>query len=273
MEMNRLLTWIGICCLLIGCGSCRNETREERLIRQAGALWRVAPDSASLLLDSILLPEELSLPWAAEWAMLSAHIADSLDKPLPYPELMQKAVSHYRSTKQRKKQAEAALFWARSLVADKSYERAMQVYEEALETALEAEDFNQAGYICSYMADLYRMDGDPLSAIRSHEQSNHYFLLADNKRSYAFGLVNEAFIHMYQEENQYAADLLQQADSVAELLQDNVVFRDVYNGLGVVYERLANYDLAEHYIRQAIQLDDSLDLLTDYLNLSAIYQS
>ena len=38
----------------------------------------------------------------------------------------------------------------------------MKVYLQALDIALRSEDYNQAGYICSYMGDLYDFEGDYL---------------------------------------------------------------------------------------------------------------
>ena len=270
--MRQLIVCIGCCCLALCSWSCQDEVQEQHLIRQAASVWHTSPDSAFMLLDSIQFPEEMSPSLATEWAMLAAQVADSLGKPLPYPEQMQVAVQYYQSKKESKQQAKAVLFWARSLVENKSYEQAMQAYVDALEVALSVHDLNQAGYICSYRADLYQLDGDYASSIQSHEEANGYFLQTGNLRSYAFGLVNKAFVHMHRAENQRAVELLLEADSVAELVQDKVVFQDVYNGLGVAYERVGNYPKAEQYIRKSLQLANDLDSLVEYINLSAIYR-
>lgn len=55
--------------------SCKNETREKQIIRQAEAWFDKAPDSVLHILDSIPLPEEMSPSLATRWSMLYARSA------------------------------------------------------------------------------------------------------------------------------------------------------------------------------------------------------
>lgn len=259
-----------IALLFFSFGACRQESKEQLLLNQAEQIWKSEPESALALLDSISLPEELSEPLAVQWSMLYARIADSLHTRLPYPAQMQIAFDYFQSHQLPKEQAEAGLFLGRSLVTDNKKEDAMPVYLVALQSAIDVGDFNQAGYICSYMADLYESDGDYENAISAHQQGNSYFLKADNRRSFAFGLVNKASVHLQNDDTQEALTLLLTADSVAKDLKDTLVLSTVYNGLGMAYIEIGEYSLAEQCILRSIQLD-SLDVAPNYLCLSNVY--
>lgn len=71
---------------------------------------------------------------------------------------------------------------------DKENEKAMKVYLQALDIALRSEDYNQAGYICSYMGDLYDFEGNYLLGKDKYKEAGSYFRKAGNMRSSAFAL-------------------------------------------------------------------------------------
>lgn len=256
--------------LLFFLPSCKNEAREKQIIQRAETWFDTAPDSVLHILDSIPLPEEMTPSLATRWSMLYARAADKAGKEMPYVSQLQIAFKYYKNQKQWPEAAEAGLYLGRSYVVDKEYDQAMQTYTDALEIALEIDDYNRAGYICSYMGDLYEVDGNYAMAATKYEESNSYFHQADNQKSYAFGLVNEAFCYVITEHNETALSLLQKADTVATSLNDPEVKAYVYNGLGNAYLQLKNYDLAEFYIRKGIQLD-SIEIAADYASLADIY--
>ena len=250
--------------------SCKNEAREKQIIQRAEAWFNRAPDSVLHILDSIPLPEEMSPSLATQWSMLYARSADRVGKEMPYVSQLQIAFNYYKNKKQLPEAAEAGLYLGRSYVMDKEYAHAMQTYTDALEIALDIKDYNRAGYICSYMGDLYRIDEDHVMAANKYEEGNYYFFNANNQKSYAFGLVNEAFCYAVENDPQTALSLLQKADTVATSLNYPEVMSYVYNGLGNVYLYLKEYNVAESYILKGIQMD-STDLAPYYVSLAGIY--
>lgn len=256
--------------LLFFLPSCKNEAREKQIIQRAETWFDTAPDSVLHILDSIPLPEEMTPSLATRWSMLYARAADKAGKEMPYVSQLQIAFKYYKNQKQWPEAAEAGLYLGRSYVVDKEYDQAMQTYTDALEIALEIDDYNRAGYICSYMGDLYEVDGNYAMAATKYEESNSYFHQADNQKSYAFGLVNEAFCYAIEDDNPTALSLLQKADTVATFLNDPEVMAYVYSGLGNVYMYLKEYNLAEAYILKGIQMD-STDVAPYYVSLAEIY--
>ena len=75
----------------------------------------------------------------------------------------------------REEEAEIGLYLGRSYVEDKEYEKAMRAYSDALEVALAIKNYNRAGYICSYMGDLYELDDRYVLAAKNIRRADGIF--------------------------------------------------------------------------------------------------
>lgn len=252
--------------LLVGC---QKESEEIRLINQAEHLFDAYPDSVITTLDSIPLPEEMSPRLVARWCMLYARAADKIEDEMPYTNQLEIALKYYQKKKTREEEAEIGLYLGRSYVEDKEYEKAMRAYSDALEVALAIKNYNRAGYICSYMADLYEVDLRYILAAEKYKESGKYFQLANNTTSYVRAFVNEAHSYSIADSSYLALASLKQAEMVLDSLNVEEVRSYVYNGLGNIYNDLGDYDLAEYYILRCIELDPE-EVASDYLVLTDI---
>ena len=252
--------------LVVGC---QNESEEIRLINQAERLFDAYPDSVITTLDSIPLPEEMSPRLIARWCMLYARAADKIEDEMPYTNQLEIALKYYQKKKMREEEAEIGLYLGRSYVEDKEYEKAMRAYSDALEVALAIKDYNRAGYICSYMGDLYEVDLRYILAAEKYKESGKYFYLANNTTSYVRAFVNEAHSYSIADSSYLALASLKQAEMVMDSLNVEEVRSYVYNGLSNIYNNLGDYDLAEYYILRCIELDPE-EIASDYLVLTDI---
>lgn len=185
--MRHLLILISLLSTLSFIG-CRDESDAIYLIDRAESLLKSDPDSSHILLDSIAVPDNLSDKLLARWCMLSGKVADTLYTDLPYVQQLLRAQAYYKSHGTKQEQAKIGLYLGRSYVEDKENEKAMKVYLQALDIALRSEDYNQAGYICSYMGDLYDFEGNYLLGKDKYKEAESYFRKAGNMRSSAFAL-------------------------------------------------------------------------------------
>lgn len=249
--------------LVVGC---QNESEEIRLINQAERLFDAYPDSIITTLDSIPLPEEMSPRLVARWCMLYARAADKIEDEMPYTNQLEIALKYYQKKKMRKEEAEIGLYLGRSYVEDKEYEKAMRAYSDALKVALAIKNYNRAGYICSYMGDLYEVDLRYILAAEKYKESGKYFYLANNATSYVRAFVNEGRSYMSVDSNYLALASLKQAEVIMDSLNVENVKTYVYNGLGNIYNDLGDYGLAEYYILRCIELDPE-EVASDYLSL------
>lgn len=252
--------------LVVGC---QNESEEIRLINQAERLFDAYPDSVITTLDSIPLPEEMSPRLIARWCMLYARAADKIEDEMPYTNQLEIALKYYQKKKMREEEAEIGLYLGRSYVEDKEYEKAMRAYSDALEVALAIKDYNRAGYICSYMGDLYEVDLRYILAAEKYKESGKYFYLANNATSYVRAFVNEAHSYSIADSSYLVLASLKQAEMVMDSLNVEEVRSYVYNGLSNIYNNLGDYDLAEYYILRCIELDPE-EIASDYLVLTDI---
>lgn len=252
--------------LVVGC---QNESEEIRLINQAERLFDAYPDSVITTLDSIPLPEEVNPRLIARWCMLYARAADKIEDEMPYTNQLEIALKYYQKKKMREEEAEIGLYLGRSYVEDKEYEKAMRAYSDALEVALAIKDYNRAGYICSYMGDLYEVDLRYILAAEKYKESGKYFHLANNTTSYVRAFVNEAHSYSIADSSYLALASLKQAEMVMDSLNVEEVRSYVYNGLSNIYNNLGDYDLAEYYILRCIELDPE-EIASDYLVLTDI---
>lgn len=246
---------------------CRNDLPARMLIDRAEVLSVEDPDSAYTLLDSIIVPDNLNDGLFAHYCMVLGKVADELGTEMPYVSQLIRAFAWYDKQGTAKEQAQIGLYLGRSYVEDKEYAKAMQVYMDALNIAKEASEYNLAGYISSYMGDLYQFDSTQEEAIAKYSEGGRFFLKAGNKRSYALALRDEARAWAFSDSCLLALACLNRADSIAISINDTYSIASISNGLGNVYCLMGDYDKAEKYLIRALELEDG-DKAPSYLAMT-----
>lgn len=267
--MRHLLILISLLSTLSFIG-CRDESDAIYLIDRAESLLKSDPDSSHILLDSIAVPDNLSDKLLARWCMLSGKVADTLYTDLPYVQQLLRAQAYYKSHGTKQEQAKIGLYLGRSYVEDKENEKAMKVYLQALDIALRSEDYNQAGYICSYMGDLYDFEGNYLLGKDKYKEAESYFRKAGNMRSSAFALRDVGRMYAFSDSLDIALIFLLKADTIIVEVGDSSDIGTIYNGIGNIYNMLGNKELAKLYLWKNVNMSDSDDA-PSYRTLAGIY--
>ena len=267
--MRHLLILISLLSTLSFIG-CRDESDAIYLIDRAESLLKSDPDSSHILLDSIAVPDNLSDKLLARWCMLSGKVADTLYTDLPYVQQLLRAQAYYKSHGTKQEQAKIGLYLGRSYVEDKENEKAMKVYLQALDIALRSEDYNQAGYICSYMGDLYDFEGNYLLGKDKYKEAESYFRKAGNMRSSAFALRDVGRMYAFSDSLDIALIFLLKADTIIVEVGDSSDIGTIYNGIGNIYNMLGNKELAELYLWKNVNMSD-FDDAPSYRTLAGIY--
>lgn len=249
---------------------CADGRRESSLIDRAELLFGSRPDSSLVLLDSVSLPEELDDRSLVRWCMLYGRVADTLYVDLPLPEPFRQAYAYLKSRGTPQEQTRMGLYLGRAYMADKEYERAMKIYKESLQTALRHEDYNQAGYISSYTADLYDYEGNYVFAKEKYAEAEAYFREAGNLRSAAFALRDVGRMYVFNDSAEMALPYILRADTILTAVGDSSDIAYIANALGNVYKKLGDMPLAKRYFWQAINFSDE-DRAPDYSALAGIY--
>lgn len=136
--------------------SCKREDKSSAPILHAvEQLLPTYADSASVVLSSISAPNELDDKTFAHWCMLSGKVTDETATGLLPLYQWKRAQQWFTQHGTAEEQAQIALYLGRAYVEDGEYDKAMEVYTNALELAQKHKEYNVAGYICTYISDLY----------------------------------------------------------------------------------------------------------------------
>ncbi|WP_227236017.1 hypothetical protein [Parabacteroides distasonis] len=146
----------------------------------------------------------------------------------------------------------------------------MKAYLQALDIALRCHDYNQAGYICSYMGDLYHFDGDYLLGKDKYKKAEQYFRKVGNMRSAAFALRDVGRMYVFADSSEVGLRYLLEADTIIAELGDSSDIGYISNGIGNVYSVLGNIELAKQYLWKSINVSE-LDNAPDYSALAGVY--
>lgn len=267
--MRHLLILISLLTTLTFVG-CKDESEATYLISRAESLLKSDPDSSLILLDSMIVPDNLNDKLLARWCMLYGKVADTLYTDLPYVQQLLRAQAYYESHGTKQEQAKIGLYLGRSYVEGNENEKAMKVYLQALDVALACKDYNQAGYICSYMGDLYDFKGDYLLGKDKYKEAESYFRKAGNMRSSAFALRDVGQMYAFSDSLEMALKYLLKADTIMSGVGDSSDIASIYNGIGNIYNMLGNKELAKQYLWKAIDIAD-FDDAPSYSALVDIY--
>lgn len=252
--------------------SCQGNRDTHYLFDRIEKLVEVNADSARILLDSIKMPDTMSDRLFARWCMLEGKTADKLHEDMPYVEQLTRAASWYAKHGTKEQQAWIGLYLGRSYVEDKLFVPATNAYSDALEMALDGKAYNVAGYICSYMGDLYFHTRQTTEERRKYEEAAGYFKKAGNMRSYAFALRDIAKACTFEDSCSVALDYMLRADSIIVKLNNPVEMGEIANNFGNIYEMLGEYDKAKEFYIKAMSIDTA-EHVSNYLALSSLYYS
>lgn len=257
--------------LILALSGCRKESRVLPLLQTAEELLPVYADSAFVLLDSIKAPDELDNEDFARWCMLRGKVTDETATGLLPIYQWQRAQEWFAQHGTAEEQAQTALYLGRAYVEDGEYDRAIEIYADALQLAQKHQAYNVAGYICTYMADLYHFRDIISECLKKKEEACKFFKKAKNYKSYAYALKSLACHWANIDSFLYAVPLLQKADSISQLIPNKDLAAAIANAFGLVYEAQGKYKSAEKYHLKAIEADceesykDSVALLYIYI--------
>lgn len=251
---------------------CISNKKEHHIINRAEALMKTNLDSTYLLLESIITPDKLDDRLFAHWCMLSGEVADNLHKDMPYTSFLLRAQTWFERYGTVYEQAQIGLYLGRSYVEDKMYDEAMRSYVNALDIALRGKEYNVAGFVCSYMADLYVFKDLSSQARLKYKEGAEFFLKAHNKRSYSLALRDISYTYCLQDSFYLALQYLKQVESIVSAWNDSIAYSSITNALGNVYEMMDSLDTAKKYLLKSLDFDQN-DMAPTYLALSRMYKN
>ena len=253
--------------------SCKENRVAYEQLNEVEKVLGVNPDSAYVLLNKIESPDLLNNRLFARYCMLYCRTADKLYKDMLYVEQLNRALAWYRKYGTAEQEAWIGLYLGRSYAEDKLFIPAVNTYLDALDLAKEERLYNVAGFICSYMADLYLYTGQNSEEQRKFKEAAEYFLKAGNIKSYAFALRDVAKTYTYQDSLPLALDIALKADSLITEMNDLEGMLSIKNCLGNIYEKKKEYEKAKFCYELSLSYGEKIawNNASNYLALSVLY--
>ncbi|MGE4332179.1 MAG: hypothetical protein AB7E53_03795 [Macellibacteroides sp.] len=207
----------------------------------------------------------------AAWCLANANVRDILFKEPLSTEYMLRAFNYFKNKGRINEQARIGMFLGHAYNASQQRDKAMNIYLVALDLADRSQDYNLAGYINTYLADLYKAEEKYSQAKDKYKEASVYFEKANNLRSRVIAVTNIGLMSFLLNED--AESVLNQytfSDSLAMELKDSVVSCMVNNRIALFYRVQGKYDLAETYLLKSIEFS-KIDIIPNYITLSNIY--
>ena len=264
---NAILLFILFCLFF----SCKSNNEINLKIKEAEELIRTEqPDSAFALLESITNPEVLSDKVFAHFCMVSAGLSEQLGEDMPFVPQMERANDYYEKHGSPEDKMNSLLYLGMAYEGETDYEWAMKSYLSAVELAKRAKNYRLVGKLYNKMAQLHDFDDNYEEAKYCHQLSGECYLKGNDSVNYIYSIRDIGWIHLLKEEYDEALEYHQKAYRLALLLGDSLVLSSLTNRLGINYEKMKNYALAEKFLFQSIAYDEAGSAPT-YLSLAALY--
>ena len=264
---NVILLFIFFCLFF----SCKSNNEINLKIQEAEELIRAEqPDSAFALLESITNPEVLSDKVFAHFCMVSAGLSEQLGEDMPFVPQMERANDYYEKHGSLEEKMNSLLYLGMAYEGETDYEWAMKSYLSAVELAKKAKNYRLVGKLYNKMAQLPDFDDNYEEAKLCHLSSGEYYLKGNDSVNYIYSIRDIGWIHLLKEEYDEALEYHQKAYRLALPLNDSLLLSSLTNRLGINYEEMKNYALAEKFLFQSIAYDEAGSAPT-YLALAGLY--
>lgn len=251
--------------------SCGSDKDVKDILSKSDTLLQSNPDSAFTLLESVEELDVLSDETFAAWCLANANVRDILRKESLSIDYMLRAFNYFKDKGQINEQARIGMFLGHAYKAAQQRDKAMNIYLVALDLADRSQDYNLAGYINTYLADLYKAEEKYSQARDKYKEASVYFEQANNDRSKAIAMSNIGLMsYIIDKGSNLALDYYLKSDSIAMELNDTEVLSMVNNRIGLFYIEKHEFDLAEDHLLKAINYS-KFESEASYYALSDLY--
>ena len=214
--------------------------RANREMKQIETMMKEHPDSARAMLENMGAHHLMNEKSYAHWCMLLGRVRDELqkakraDNPLSTRQWL-KAQAYYDRKGTPQERAEIRLYTGRSQKDDGEYDAAVDTYKDGLSLVAKSNDYSLAGYLSSYLADLYLQKELFDLALEKYNEAAGFHARSGNKRSQALALRDAVYCYLGKGQTAEALSVLQKADSIARLIKDSTVILAISSDFGVVF--------------------------------------
>ncbi len=266
--MRIVLLIFTLFCLFLSCnrkGEVRSKMEEAEQLLQTGQ-----PDSAFSLLDNVVNPDVLDDRTFAHFCMLYAELSEKVGEDMPFVPQMERATYYYMRYGTPEEKIKIQQYLGLSYEEETDYEWAMKAYLGAAEIAKEEESSLVLGKLYSKIAQLHDFDDNFEEAEHYHRLSGEYYLKGNDSVNYIYSIRDLGWTQLLKGNYNEALQSVEKAYQLALPMNDSLMLSSMTNRLGIIYEGMGDYVLAEKFLSQSVSYDKD-DSTPTYLALADLY--
>jgi tetratricopeptide (TPR) repeat protein len=254
--------------------SCTYHSREAKeILTKAEDIVEIYPDSALVLLDSILYPNELSWSLFADYVLLTTRAKDKAYKDICKDTLIFQVKNYFQENGKWEKAVLAEFYAGRVYQSQQEYKKAMHAYLEAENLSAKIQDDNLKGLIHYFIGDLYYNQRFYSEAINQCKLANEYFSHSpDNctREIATFNMIGNIFLIKTKKDSAFV--YYYKALKLAETQNDSNQITITKQNIGAAFLEIGEIKQAKDQFWQTLELTPGTYLYRAYLNLANIYE-
>lgn len=251
---NTILLFILFCLFF----SCKSNDEINLKIEKAEKLIKAEqPDSAFVLLESIINPDLLDDRPFAHYCLLHAGLSEQLGEDMPFVLQMERANAYYEKYGSVEEKISCLMYLGMSYEEETDFEWAMKSYLQAVEMAKKAKKYLLVGKLYNKIAAIHDYDDNYDETQRYYQLAGEYYLKGGDSLNYIYSIRDIGSIYTLKREYGEATESLLKAYQMALNMNDSLLLSSLTNRLGINYKEWGNYSLAEKYLFQSITYDEA----------------
>lgn len=260
-----------LCSLFFMLLSCSEKTDAiADSLQRAEKYMEAHPDSALIILQEILNPEELQGKNQADYGMLMTQALDKNYLPLKTDSLIQLAINYYKDSNNEVAKGKAYFYYGRYLYEAKKHKEALDVFLKSKQILEGSKQYKLLGLLSGYIGNINMEKHWHNEALSNHRESLKYYVQAKDTLSMTFALRNVGRVYLLKNELDsvffYCTSALKIA-SDKNLKSESAILHE----LSVISRLTGDYDKAESYMLTSIDRTNSNDAYLRYLSLGILY--
>lgn len=229
-------------------------------------------DSAFLLLKAMTNPDALDDKTFAYWCITYSDVCEQLNEDMPFVSQMERANEYINKHGIAKERIKGLMYLGQSYKEENSFDEATETFLQAVDLAKSKREYLIVGKIYNKIAQLYDFDNNYDDAQHFHQLSGEYYFKGKDSLNYIYSIRDIGWIYTLKEEYGQASEAFLKAYRLALNLNDSLLLSSITNRLGNNYLEMGNYSLAEKYLFESVNYDET-GSAPSFLALADLYIS
>jgi len=272
LKSHNFSNYLVVTILLLLFYACSQRKGVKDIIAEAASIVEQQPDSALLLLNSILFPENLNKNLFNKYHLLLLQAKDKCDNDIASDTIIFSVKAYYVQKKDYSNAALAAFYSGRVRHEQHNIEKVVEAYHEAEQLADKIDNYNLNGLIQSNLGILNMEHSSYEKAIELIKKAVFLYDKAKNYKNKinALRIIGDCFL--FNKKIDSAFYYYDKSLKLAGLYNLRELQSNINESMGVAYCEQGKYEQAKTHFYEALALpNDSMEQGRILLNIANVY--